>query len=111
MRKGNRTVMTMSNSYQGPPDSFAMVVPVPVVLQKENVKTLPFDVFDRVDSLSRAAAGRVLGAGPLPAADAADAGARVGGDGHGSRRGAQQEGDATWASRSRRSSSPASTRS
>src|SRR5262249_52539078 len=52
MRKGNRTVMTMSNNYQGPPENFAMVVPVPVVLQKENVKTLPPDVFDRVDSLS-----------------------------------------------------------
>ena len=52
MRKGNRTVMTMSNNYQGPPESFAMVVPVPVVLHKENVKTLPADVFDRVDSLS-----------------------------------------------------------
>ena len=52
MRKGNRTVMTMSNTYQGPPENFAMVVPVPVVLQKKNVKTLPADVFDRVDSLS-----------------------------------------------------------
>ena len=52
MRKGNRTVMTMSNTYQGPPENFAMVVPVPVVLQKENVKTLPAGVFDRVDSLS-----------------------------------------------------------
>ena len=52
MRKGNRTVMTMSNTYQGPPENFAMVVPVPVVLQKEDVKTLPADVFDRVDSLS-----------------------------------------------------------
>jgi hypothetical protein len=52
MRKGNRTVMTMSNNYQGPPESFAMVVPVPVVLHKEDVKTLPADVFDRVDSLS-----------------------------------------------------------
>jgi len=52
MRKGNRTVMTMSNTYQGPPQDFAMVVPVPVVLAKENVKTLPADVFDRVDSLS-----------------------------------------------------------
>ena len=52
MRKGNRTVMTMSNDYQGPPENFAMVVPVPVVLQKEDVKTLPADVFDRVDSLS-----------------------------------------------------------
>jgi hypothetical protein len=52
MRKGNRTVMTMSNNYQGPPENFAMVVPVPVVLHKEDVKTLPPDVFDRVDSLS-----------------------------------------------------------
>jgi hypothetical protein len=52
MRKGNRTVMTMSNTYQGPPENFAMIVPVPVVLQKKDVKTLPADVFDRVDSLS-----------------------------------------------------------
>jgi hypothetical protein len=52
MRKGNRTVMTMSNNYQGPPESFAMVVPVPVVLKKDDVKTLPMDVFDKVDSLS-----------------------------------------------------------
>src|SRR5688572_18030873 len=52
LRKGNRTVMTMSNTYQGPPQDFAMVVPVPVVLQKENVRTLPADVFDKVDSLS-----------------------------------------------------------
>src|SRR4051812_17763977 len=52
MRKGNRTVMTMSNNYQGPPENFAMVVPVPVVLHKGDVRTLPADVFDRVDSLS-----------------------------------------------------------
>ena len=52
MRKGNRTVMAMSNNYQGPPESFAMVVPVPVVLHKEDVRTLPPDVFDHVDSLS-----------------------------------------------------------
>src|SRR5262249_6123264 len=52
MRKGNLTVMTMSNNYQGPPESFAMVVPVPVVLHKEDVRTLPPGVFDHVDSLS-----------------------------------------------------------
>jgi len=52
MRSGNRTVMTMSNDYQGPPESFAMVVPVPVVLHKQDVKTLRPDVFDKVDSLS-----------------------------------------------------------
>ncbi len=52
MRQGTRTVLSMQNAYQGPPQDFAMVVPVPVVLQKENVKTLPRDVFDRVDRLT-----------------------------------------------------------
>src|SRR4051812_17344624 len=51
-RKGNRTLMTMSKNYQGPPESFPMVVLVPVVVHKVDVKTLPADVFDRVDSLS-----------------------------------------------------------
>ena len=35
LRKGSRTVLTMSNNYKGPPEDFAMVVPVPVVLHKE----------------------------------------------------------------------------
>jgi hypothetical protein len=52
MRKGNRTVMTMSNNYKGPAESFAMVVPVPVVLHKEDVKTLEPSVFDHIDQLS-----------------------------------------------------------
>src|SRR5258706_11857180 len=52
MRSGNRTVMTMSNNYKGPAEDFAMVVPVPVVLQKEQVKTLPPDVFQHIDQLS-----------------------------------------------------------
>ncbi|MFO0575511.1 MAG: DUF2330 domain-containing protein [Polyangia bacterium] len=52
MRKGSHTVLTMSNNYKGPPEDFAMVVPVPVVLQKENVKTLAADVFKHIDQLS-----------------------------------------------------------
>jgi hypothetical protein len=52
VRKGNRTVMSMSNNYQGPPEDFAMVVPVPVVLKKEDVRTLPHDVFDKIEALS-----------------------------------------------------------
>jgi hypothetical protein len=51
MRDGIRTVLSMANNYQGPPEDFAMVVPVPIVLQKDNVKTLPAGVFDRVDQL------------------------------------------------------------
>ena len=50
-----------------------MVVPVPVVLQKENVKTLPQEVFDAHRHARGAAAGRVLGAGPVPRPRAAGA--------------------------------------
>ena len=52
MREGVRTVLSMQNNYQGPPQNFAMVVPVPVVLQKENVKTLSNEVFTHIDQLS-----------------------------------------------------------
>jgi MYXO-CTERM domain-containing protein len=51
MRVGARTVLSMQNNYQGPPKDFALVVPVPVVLQKENVKTLPKEVFGKVDAM------------------------------------------------------------
>jgi hypothetical protein len=52
MRDGTRTVLSIRNNYQGPPKDFAMVVPVPVVLKKENVKTLPAGIFARVDRLA-----------------------------------------------------------
>ncbi len=55
MREGTRTVLSMSNTYKGPLADFAMVVPVPVVLQKENVKTLPLDLFAKLERLSAAA--------------------------------------------------------
>jgi hypothetical protein len=51
MREGTRTILSMQNSYEGPPGDFAMVIPVPVVLQKENVKTLTKDVFGKIDQM------------------------------------------------------------
>jgi hypothetical protein len=45
MREGTRTVMSMQNDYKGPPEAFAMVVPVPVVLHEGDVKTLPLRFF------------------------------------------------------------------
>ncbi len=51
MREGTRTVLAMQNNYEGPAAGFAMVVPVPVVLQKANVKTLPRELFAKVDQL------------------------------------------------------------
>ncbi len=52
MRDGTKTVLSMQNNYQGPPADFAMIVPVPVVLKKQNVKTLPREVFDHIDALT-----------------------------------------------------------
>ncbi len=52
MRDGTRTVLSMQNNYQGPPQDFAMIVPVPVVLQQENVRTLDNAVFGRIDALA-----------------------------------------------------------
>ncbi len=52
MRQGERTVLSMRNTYGGPPQDFAMVVPVPVVLHEANVKVLPPEVFTKVDRLT-----------------------------------------------------------
>jgi hypothetical protein len=52
LRDGQRTVLSMQNAYQGPPEDFAMVVPVPVVLKKEDVHTLPRSIFDRLEQLT-----------------------------------------------------------
>jgi len=51
MREGTKTVLSMQNDYKGPPEKFALVIPVPVVLQKDNVKVLPSAIFDKVDKL------------------------------------------------------------
>ena len=49
MRRGTRTVLSMQNAYKGPVEDFAMVVPVPVVLQEGDVEVLPAEVFEKVD--------------------------------------------------------------
>ena len=52
MREGSRTVLSMQNHYEGPPENFAMVIPVPVVLEEEHVKVLKPEVFERIDHLA-----------------------------------------------------------
>jgi MYXO-CTERM domain-containing protein len=51
MRHGTTTVLSMQNNYQGPPEQFALVVPVPVVVKEAQVRTLPADIFQKVDVL------------------------------------------------------------
>lgn len=52
VRDGDRTTISMLNDYQGDLKEFAMVVPVPAVLQKEDVKTPFRALFDRIDAYS-----------------------------------------------------------
>ena len=49
VRDGTRTVLSMRNDYTGPPEDFAMIVPVPVVLRSADVKTLPHAIFERLE--------------------------------------------------------------
>ena len=51
MRKGTRTVLSMQNNYKGPPEAFAMVIPVPTVLHEGDVKTLDKDIFTHVEQM------------------------------------------------------------
>lgn len=52
MREGTKTVLSMQNRYDGPTADFAMVIPVPVVLQQADVKTLEDAVFAKLDVLT-----------------------------------------------------------
>jgi hypothetical protein len=52
VRDGNETTLTMLNDYQGPTQDFAMVVPVPVVLKRDQIKTLSKEIFTAFDNYS-----------------------------------------------------------
>lgn len=47
-----RNTITMANDYQGDLKEFAMVVPVPVVLQENDIKVVNKSMFERFDSYS-----------------------------------------------------------
>ncbi|WP_026735471.1 DUF2330 domain-containing protein [Fischerella sp. PCC 9605] len=91
---GDRTVLTMANDYQGDVKDFAIVVPVPTVLQKEQVRVGNPKILERLDAFS---APRLVEyfdpdpctlvyenalpqSAPAPAAQRSDAGAKRGGD-------------------------------
>lgn len=52
VRDGDKTVITMSNDFNGDVKDFAMVVPVPEVLQRENIRIAEQSVFDKLDAYS-----------------------------------------------------------
>ncbi len=53
VRDGNRNVITMYNDFKGNPKDFAMVVPVPVVLEKKDIKVVDQAIFNTLNDYSK----------------------------------------------------------
>jgi hypothetical protein len=52
VRDGDRTVMTMANDFQGDPTEFAMVIPVPTVVKREQIAVSEKALLDHLDAYS-----------------------------------------------------------
>ena len=52
VRDGNRTVITMYNDFKGDTKDFAMVVPVPEVLRKDDIHVVDQSIFQRLNDYS-----------------------------------------------------------
>lgn len=50
VRDGNRSVITMSSDYRGAPADFAMVVPTPKVLRRDQIQTVDAKIVAHLDS-------------------------------------------------------------
>lgn len=85
-RDGQRTVLTMASDYRGDPAEFALVVPVPTFLQRDQIRVAEKAWIDRIDAFTAPrlveyhdedpCAPRVLMERSLPMAAGADASAR-----------------------------------
>ncbi|HEV2845466.1 MAG TPA: DUF2330 domain-containing protein [Thermoanaerobaculia bacterium] len=52
VRDGDRTVLTMANDFKGDPKEFAIVIPVPTVLQREQIHVAEKALLDHLDAYS-----------------------------------------------------------
>jgi hypothetical protein len=52
VRDGDRTVMTMANDYKGDPKEFAVVIPVPTVLERSQIRVTEKALIDHLDAYS-----------------------------------------------------------
>lgn len=65
-RDGQRTTVSMSSDYEGKLSEFAMVVPVPVVLKKRDIKTIDKSLFEKFDSYSAPRMAKYYDQAPCP---------------------------------------------
>lgn len=52
VRDGDRTVLTMANDYRGEPEEFALVVPVPTFLEREQIHVSDRAIIEHLDAYS-----------------------------------------------------------
>ncbi len=52
VRDGDRTVLTMANDFKGDPKEFAIVIPVPTFIQREQIHVAEKALLDHLDSYS-----------------------------------------------------------
>ncbi len=69
VRDGDRTVLTMMSDYQGDPKEFAVVIPVPSVIQKSQVHIGDPAVVDHLDAFSAPRLVEYTDPNPCPSAD------------------------------------------
>src|SRR5262249_30550879 len=51
-RKGQQTAVTMASDYQGDPREFALVIPVPAVVTREQIKVVESALVNHLDAYS-----------------------------------------------------------
>src|ERR1700712_4975510 len=52
VRDGDRTVLTMANDFKGDPKEFAIVIPVPTLIQREQIHVAEKALLDHLDAYS-----------------------------------------------------------
>jgi hypothetical protein len=52
VRDGDRTVLTMANDFSGDPKEFAVVIPVPTFIQREQIEVVSKGLLDHLDAYS-----------------------------------------------------------
>jgi hypothetical protein len=68
VRDGDLTVLTMSNDFQGDVREFAMVVPVPEVLRRDQIRLADAGIFQKLDAYSGPRLVEYHDEGPCPPA-------------------------------------------
>ena len=65
-RRGNLTTMTMANDYKGVAKDFAIVIPVPTVIKKEQIRVSEAALIDQIDGYTKPRLAAYYDADPCP---------------------------------------------